>query len=177
MSKNKRKVTIAMHPTCFGIGYVIYESLDEIIDFGIRSVDRKSIQDFVTRAESLLDFCKPDIVILLEKVQDNRVSKRIQNGIQEIINMTRERGLKYYTYTPWHIENTFMDFGISTKYERSKLLASWFTMLKVRMPMKRKDGDAEDYQMTLFDAFGLMVTHLDKEVTESKALAHNNSKT
>ncbi len=161
MTKNRREVIIAMYPNCHGIGYVIYESLDEIIDFGIKPVERRSIEDFVVQADWLLDFCKPTVIILLDKVDDNRKSKRIQKGIQNIINMVHQKGLPLHTYTPWHIEKTFTDFGIETKYERSKLLASWFKMLKGRIPIQRKAGDPEDYQMTLFDAFALMVAHLD----------------
>jgi hypothetical protein len=163
MSKNRIEVIIAMYPNCHGIGYVIYESLDEIIDFGIKPVERKSIDNFVDKADWLLDFCKPTVIILLDMIDDNRKSKRIQKGIQNIINMVHQKGLVYHTYTSWHIEKTFTDFGIKTKYERSKLLASWFTMLRGRIPIKRKTGDPEDYQMTLFDAFALMVTHIDHQ--------------
>jgi hypothetical protein len=73
--------------------------------------------------------------------------------------MVRAHQLKLHEYSRNQIKEVFNAFGCETKYEIAMKVLSWYPQLQSRTPEKRMAWMAEPYQMGVFDAFSLMLTH------------------
>jgi hypothetical protein len=58
----------------------------------------------------------------------------------------------------------FEQFGAKSKYEIANKIIAWFPQLASRAPKIRKAWMDEDYNMGIFDALALAITH--KYLTE-----------
>lgn len=164
MNKNKRNVTIVVNPTYEGIAFVAYESMNNILDFGLKKVHRKNKHDFSTKAKYLFEYCEPEIVLLVNK--EYQKSERITWAIDEIKRLALELRLTIHSRTHQSISEVFEVFGVKTKYERSKLLCSWFPMLNSIAPRQQFRFIKSDYHTPVFDAFALMIAHEDWKMAE-----------
>lgn len=164
MKKNQRNVTIVINPSYEGIAYVAYESLNNVLDFGLRKVNRKNKNEFERHIKYLFNFCKPEVVLLLDKSQSK--SSRIQWAVKIIKEVAEASELILHQKTSSTIAEAFEVFGIKTKYERFKLLCSWFPMLKKIAPCEHFRFINTHYHTPVFDAFALMVAHEDWKMSK-----------
>lgn len=154
------KLTLVLYPNTHGIGYVLCEGPKEIIDFGLKSISRRDSQKYVAKAKEMMDFGKPDIVLLIDREQaKSRVSERIASILSNIECEAHRKELSVCKYSRDQIEHVFNEFKASNKYEMAKVIANWYDQLKSRVPYERREWMAEHYQMGVFDAFSLMLTH------------------
>lgn len=159
MTANKlQKITLAIYPNTFGVGFVICEGPREILDFGIKKVRPISHYTYMKKVRWLLDYCKPDIVLLLD-YKARKISNRQKRIIDDIIQLAHAKQLNLKTYSKSQIKQTFLSFKAKTKYEIAMVILNWYPMLKDKAPHKRLPWMAEHYQMGVFDAFALMLTH------------------
>jgi hypothetical protein len=62
------------------------------------------------------------------------------------------------------MRDVFEQFGAKSKYEIANKIVTWFPQLVSRAPKIRKPWMDEDYNMGIFDALALAITH--KYLTE-----------
>ncbi len=154
------KITLILYPNVFGIGYVICENPQNILDFGLKKVRPLTMKKYIEKIKWLYEFSKPDVVILRDyKGDDFKVSKRTQRVLDTLQELAMNMNLEVFSYSRTQIKEVFSTFGASSKYEIAKQLASWYPQLKSRMPVYRKSYMAESYHMAIFDAFSLAVVH------------------
>lgn len=151
---------ITLYPNAFGMGYVISESPKELINYGVARIRPLSNNRYVKRLLYFIKHYNPTIIILRGYMEsDKRISKRVIRIIQTIEREAEKQGLLVFKYAREDIKEVFKQFGGNSKYEISKTLTSWYPELQPRMPDIRKNTKAEHYQMGVFDAFALMLTH------------------
>lgn len=154
------KIYLALYPNTSGIGYVLLEGADEVLDYGIKRVRPVEKHLLLKQAEKLLEYAKPDIIILRATENDTfPVSKKQQAVLSGIVQLAKRNNLQVYSYTRNQIQETFSIFHGRTKHEIAKQIAEWYPQLKDKVPMYRKAYMKEPYSMGLFDAFSLAVTH------------------
>lgn len=159
MKINKhQKVTLVLYPNTFGVGFVICESPKEILDYGIKKVQPISHHKYLKKVKWLLDYCKPDVVLLLD-YKARKLSNRQKRIIDAIVQLSHAKNLNLKTYSRSQIKQTFLSFNAKTKYEIAMVILNWYPELKDKAPHKRLPWMAEHYQMGVFDAFALMLTH------------------
>jgi hypothetical protein len=88
-----------------------------------------------------------------------RISKRQEKIIDSITDLARANQININTYSRSQIKEVFGAFERTTKYDIAMLILSWYPELKKKEPHKRLPWMAEHYQMGVFDAFALMLTH------------------
>jgi hypothetical protein len=152
------KLTLVLYPNTHGIAYVLCENPKKIIDFGLKTISRKEYVKWVRKAKELIDFGQPELVLLMDRPPAT-LSKRTHLLLLEIEKMALEARLSVIKITRERIRNVFQEFKTKTKYEIARTIVNWYPQLKSRMPYERKDWLAEHYQMGVFDAFSLMITH------------------
>jgi len=153
-------MVITLYPNAFGMGYVISETPKELINYGIARVRPLSKNHYVKRLLYYIRQYRPTIIILRGyRDEDNRISKRVTNIIQNFENEAEKLNLPIFKYSREDIKEVFKQFGGNSKYAISKTITSWYPELQPRMPDIRKNTKAEHYQMGVFDAFALMLTH------------------
>jgi len=159
MNNRDEKVTLVLYPNTWGIGYVICAGPKDILDFGLKQVKRNTQKDYSEKAKWFIEYCKPEVVILLDPKTKGKSSKRIPDALDEIKRLVSTHQLTLFEYTRSQVVYVFSEFKAHTKYEIAMLIISWYPQLKSREPHKRLPWMAEHYQMGVFDAFSLMLTH------------------
>lgn len=156
----KSKLTLILYPNTNGIGFVICESEKEIIDFGLKPINRRTQKEYVNNAKWLIEYATPDIIILLDyKGAKDKISKRQEAVINEITEHAKGHGIAIRHYSRRQIKEVFSDFSVTTKHDIAMTLIRWYPQLANREPHKRLAYMSEHYQMGVFDAFALMITH------------------
>ena len=153
-----QKITLVLYPNTFGVGFVICEGPKEILDYGIKKVNSMSHYKYMKKIKWLIAYCQPDIVLLLD-YKARKVSKRQKDIIDAILQLGRAENLTIKAYSRSQIKQVFTSFNVKTKYEIAMLILKWYPELKDKAPHKRLPWMAEHYQMGVFDAFALMLTH------------------
>jgi len=153
-------LTLTLYPNAFGMGYVISENPKELINYGIAKIKPLLKDKYVKRLMSFIKEYKPSLIILRGySKEDNRISQRVVNVINSFVKEAEKLDLEVYKYSRDDIKEVFQQFGHNSKYGISKTISSWYPELKPRMPDIRKNTKPEHYQMGVFDAFALMLTH------------------
>ncbi len=154
----RQKITLVLYPNTFGVGFVICEGPKEILDFGIKKVQPISHHKYIKKVKWLLDYCKPDVVLLLD-YKARKISNRQKRIIDAIVQLSHTKNLNLKTYSRSQIKQTFLSFNAKTKYEIAMVILNWYPELRDKAPHRRLPWMAEHYQMGIFDAFALMLTH------------------
>ncbi len=159
MNDNGNQLCLVLYPNMKGLGYVLCESPNDLINYGILNIQpfqskyTKRLKNFVRRY-------KPNIIILRGyQKRKNRISSRVKTTIRNFERIAIENDISVYRYSREQIKNVFEGFGSTNKYNISKTIAGWYPELQGRLPDIRKHGYSEHYQMGIFDTFSLMLTH------------------
>jgi hypothetical protein len=155
---HENPVILALFPNSVGIGYACLQVPERLFDFGVVTVKPMSNSKLLKRAERFMDYYKPKI-ILLKEPEATKKSHRVDKLIEAITTLSGEKGLKVYRYTRQQIKDVFEVFGAHTKFEMVQKIVAMLPDLKARAPKERKWYDKEHYQMVLFNAVALAVTH------------------
>lgn len=153
-------LVVSVYPNAFGMGYVISETPKEPINYGVARIRPLTTSKYIKRLLKFIEHYQPSLILLRGCTDsDNRISKRVTNVIEKFEQEAKKLQLPIHQYSREQIKGVFEQFGGNTKYHISKTICSWYPELKSRMPNIRKSFQAEHYQMGLFDAFALMLTH------------------
>ena len=153
-------LTVTLYPNAYGMGYLISESAKEIINYGVARIKVLTKDKYIKRLFHFVNSYKPQLIILRGySKDDNRISKRTKKIIDAFEREAEKLNLQIHKYSREEIKMVFKQFGGNSKYQISKTLCSWYPELQPRMPDIRKNSHAEHYQMGVFDAFALMLTH------------------
>jgi len=153
------ELCLTLYPNAKGKGYVISESPKELVNYGVSKV-RPIHKDFIKRLQKFLTQYRPTLIILRDyNPQDYRISKRIKKVLNNFKDLAQQNDIPVHSYNREQIKEVFEMFGKTNKYGISKSIANFYPELQHRMPNLRKNCDSEHYQMAVFDAFSLMLTH------------------
>lgn len=156
---SKQNVVFAIYPTPKGFGYACLEDKQNLIDYGMVNCYPFGINILTGRFKKLITILRPDLVIL-QKLESIKRSKRVRKLLENCISYTEAKGLSVIHYDRMDIRNVFEQFGAKTKYEIAENCIKWFPELKSRKPHFRKIWMCDDYNMAIFDALSLAITHL-----------------
>jgi len=154
------KTILALFPNRWGIGYAIFNTPKDLVDYGIGYVQPVNNKRSITRVKKYIDYFKPDIILIrnipYSSVKKCRRAKKLITAISAIV---KSEGLGLFEYSREEIKEVFKQFGASSKFEISKKIIEWFPSLESREIPKRKKWMTEDNNMGVFDAISLGITH------------------
>lgn len=159
--KKDTTMIFALYPNARGLGYVCFEQPEKKLwDCGIVTVRPICNGKILKRINKFVDFFKP-AVILVQDCDSNysRHSKRVTGLVASITKYAEEIKVPIYRYSRQQIRDVFEQFGAKSKYEIAQKIIAWFPQLASRTPKIRKPWMDEDYNMGVFDAFSLVITH------------------
>ena len=108
----------------------------------------------------MIGFYKPTNIIVPDyKGKYSKKGDRVKNLIHTIVDYSTDQEVQCYHYSREQIRDVFQQFGAVSKYEIATKIIDWFSELESRMPKYRKPWMAEDYNMGMFDAISLILTH------------------
>lgn len=151
---------LALFPNHLGVGYALFDSPKNLIDYGIGYIQPVNSKKSLERVKKYVAFYKPDVVIVRE-IAEQRVkkNKRTFKLIKKICDQARSENLQVITYTRTQIKEVFEQFEASSKYHISKKIIAWFPHLEGLQFPKRKRWMNENHNTGVFDAIALGITH------------------
>ena len=156
--KKDTVIVLALYPNSRGLGYACLEQPQNLIESGIASVRPIGNKKTLERVVKFVEFFKPKIIVLRDA--DGKHSKRVVALIESITKYAKGINLPVYRYKREQIRDAFEVFGAKTKHEIANQIVEWFKQLKPRVPKIRKEWMDEDYNMGMFDALSLAITHM-----------------
>lgn len=157
--KNSSSKVLALYPNPRGIGYALFNSPKELVDFGIGYIRPTCNTKAMKRVKKYLEYYMPDIVIVRDVKGSADRFKRTQKLIANICNESRAQELQVHSYSREQIKEVFSQFNCSTKYEVATTIANWFPELKSFTAPKRKPWEAEHHYTGVFDAISIAIVH------------------
>ena len=143
-----------------GLRYACVESPKEIIDYGIATVRPIGNSKTLQRAKQFIEYYKPTLVLIQDcESRYSRQGKRVAKLIDDIVVFSKRKKIPVKQYSREQIRDVFEQFGAKTKYEIAKTITRWLPELQHRSPRVRKLWMCEDYNMGIFDAMALALTH------------------
>ena len=151
---------VAIYPNQRGMGYVICEHPNEILNYGIGKFKVLSPTNYVKRLVKFIKAYCPDVVILKGYTNtSNSIGKRVKTVIDSLETEALKHDLKVFRYSRGDVMEVFSKFGEAHKYGISRTLARWYPDLRRFLAPMRTILTPEHYHMGVFDAFALMYTH------------------
>jgi hypothetical protein len=155
-----RVLAIDLHPRRFG--YVVIEGPDRLLDWGVRSCRRKGNSAdvlFRGRLKPLLELWKPSILIVRNGLSmTHRPHQRRDRLLRRIAAEAKnhEVAVRILKKRPSSEQGKRL-----TKNENARWVAEQFSVLRWKMPPKRKAWESEDYRLSMFTAATLAMAELD----------------
>jgi hypothetical protein len=153
-----RMLAIDLHPRRFG--YVVVESPDRLLDWGVRSHRHKggSTDALIRRLRSLLELWRPSLLVINDARHIRRHKSLLRKTLFERVVMEAKNHRVSVCIGSDQV-------GSLTKHENARLVAEHFSALRCNLPPKRKTWESESYRMSMFTAATLAMTLLPKERT------------
>lgn len=152
-------VVLALYPNARGLGYACIELPQRLLEYGVITVRPNSQEKLLTRIQKFLDFFQPKIIVIREDSQRRYKVNRLKKIVSSVEAFAVERNITVHQYSREAVKEVFAQFGTTTKYEIAMKIVEWFPELNHRTPKLRKAWMDEDYNMGIFDAISLAVTH------------------
>lgn len=154
------ELSLVLYPNYFGMGYVICENPKELLNYGMAKIRPFTKDKYIKRLHKYLQQYRPSLIILRGyENDDQRISKRTIAIINSFKNEAEAHNIPVHQYSRKQTKEVFSEFGGKSKFGIAKTISNWYPELKSRMPQFKMNSDLEDYNMGLFDAFSLMLTH------------------
>ena len=154
---SETNVILALYPNSRGLGYACVEMPQSLLDSGILTVRPVGNGPILERVRKFTSYFRPSVIVVRDAHPST--SKRIVRLIADIEAHAHEKGIPVFRYSRQQIRDVFETFGVTTKYEIAQKIVEWFSDLAFRAPKIRKPWMDEDYNMGIFDALSLAITH------------------
>jgi hypothetical protein len=142
---------LALDPASRGLGYVVVEGPDALIEWGFRNVrGNKDVQRSAFVGAVLARY-KPDVLVPEEYVGHQR-SPRIQRLTDAFAKLALDCGTQVYRIPRRSVRATLL---AKNKYAIADKLATRFPELKRYCPPRRKLWQTEDPRINIFDALAI----------------------
>lgn len=159
MSAPYRALTLAIHPSTRGFGWVAFEGPFSPYDWGtvsIRGADKN--ERCLRKVERLLQRLTPETLVLeaFEKQNSLRRSRVTKLGFA-IVALAAAQGTDVTIYSFSEVRACFAHMGARTRWDIAAILARQFGAFNRMLPRKRKAWEQEQRRMPLFNAAALAV--------------------
>ncbi|MEP0264189.1 hypothetical protein [Dokdonia sp.] len=158
MSKTHQTI-LALYPNRYGIGYAVFDTPNNLVEYGIGYVQPMSNKKTMQRVKQYIAYYKPTIIITRNINDQNKKSKRIEKLIDCICKEARLQNFEVHSYTRTQIKDIFLQFGATSKYQISQKIIGWYKQLESYTFPERKRWMTENHNTGVFDAVSLAMTH------------------
>jgi hypothetical protein len=154
-----RVLALDLHPRRFG--YVVLESLDRLLDWGVCSYRRKGNAADVLiqrRLRPLLELWRPSVVVLREPLRIRTPNPQRNKLLKQIMKAAKDQRARVHILKKRPTDRAER----LTKYKRAHAVAQRFPVLTRKLPPKRKPWESEDYRMSMFEALAIAAQYPDQ---------------
>jgi hypothetical protein len=154
------KRVLALDPHSRGLGFVVLEGPEHLIDWGLKDTRRDKHNRGLHHVERLVETYHPDVLVL-EAVQDPRCRRclRVRTLLQGIGQLAAAKKLKTRSFSRHAMQATFSDVSALTKDEIMTAVIERLPELTAWRPPVRKPWMSEHSRASIFDAAALALTY------------------
>jgi len=153
-------LTLAIHPTHRGFGWVAFEGPFSPYDWGLVFTKRDKNAECLRRIEAMIARFLPDTLVL--EVFDRRPAARagrIRRLCQAIASLAADRGVEVAIYSRGDVRTCFANVGAGTRQEIAEAVVRHVDAFRHQLPDKRRPWESENLRMAIFAAAALVLTH------------------
>jgi len=151
---------LAVHPTTYGLGFVVFEGPLRLIDWGVYRATGNKNQKCLGFLERLIKRYQPRVVLFEERgPRDRQRSERIRRLVRSVTNEIRKRGVVLRRIPRRQVKRFFERHGAKTKQQIATSIVELSPELSPHLPPKRKAWMPEHPRMGMFDAIALGLTY------------------
>jgi len=167
MRKETARRVLAVDPLSRGVGFVVLEGQDNLIDWGIKTTEKADNAKSARVIDKLIDRFRPDVLVLED--WDSAGSRRCGRVETLLDRIAAKEGRRVHVrlVTKREIRSIGPLPLTGTKHGRASFLAERFPELQAFLPPFRKTWMPEDDRMAIFDALSFAVA----SVRTSKKIA------
>jgi len=153
-------IVLALYPNSIGFGYAIVKSPRDPLECGVVKISPISNRKSMERIKKFIDYYEPMVIIVQDLNGKNSFKvKRVKSLIHSITRYATDHHLHVARYSREQIRFVFSEFNAKSKFAIARTICKWLSQFEYRMPRFRKPWMAEDYNMGMFDALSLALTH------------------
>lgn len=160
MSGNPRRgIVLALEPSARGLGFVVFDSTKEIIDWGVCEIRYAKNLRCRNRARLLVRGYAPAHVVLEDgDAKSSLRSERVRALLRDIAEDARAEGVGVTMLSRRDVLKRFCLYGVGSNDGLAEAVCELCPELSVRLPKRRRLWDTEHYSMSLFKAAALAIT-------------------
>lgn len=149
-----------------GVGFVVLEKPDLLVDWGVRQVRPKTkpADPELKHVAALLERYDPHVVVVEDVdapgCRRRARAKRLTRAIQDLAQTLSTPVTRYSWKT---VRSHFGSAGAYTKAQIAAAVALRFSQLVRHLPPLRKPWMSEDYRFSIFDAAAFALTYLHEQ--------------
>jgi hypothetical protein len=152
LTNDKDSRILAIDPTTRGFGFAVLEGPDQLVDWGVKSLKKKSCQEHFEKVQKLIECYSPTTIVFMHP-NNSRRCPRIKDLLNALADLRGDTPRLRCRMVPRAtIFKIFRRLGAKTKHDIALKLALYFPELQQCMPKYRKPWMSEDYRMNIFDA-------------------------
>jgi hypothetical protein len=149
-------IVLALYANPRGLGYACMEVPIKLMECGVLNVTPLSNEKIALRVQRFIEFFKPHVVV----IRDGRAAvSRVQELSDKIAKMAGDKDIPVHRYKRQQVKEVFEISGATTKFEMAHKIIEVIPEMASRAPKIRKPYMPEDYNMGVFDAVALILTH------------------
>ena len=153
-------LTLALHGTSRGFGYVVFEGPFKLHDWG--TVVAKSDKNAVClrKLGMILDRYRPEALLLEASDRSSSLrSERIAGLYRDAAALAKKSGAEVHVYPFKEVQACFRAVGATSRQEIAEAVGRSVEALGERVPKPRKPWDSDHRRMAVFCAAALVLTH------------------
>ncbi len=155
----EESLILSIFPSVRGFGFALFQGAWIPLDWGFRHVQGDKNIFSLEKAGKLIDEFTPDVILLEDYAGAGcRRAPRIENLIEDIAILAKEKGIQVKRYSRSQIQECFAEYDATTKYEIATAISQNLPEFPPQLPPERKIWLPEDYRMSIFDAVSLIFT-------------------
>ena len=166
MSKIKSKgfTVLSIFPTTRSFGFVVFESPQSPLDWGIKETTRKAFGEALESARKLMLRHHPDVLVI-EDITETGVRRGVpvRRFYRGAVHVAESLGITVERITRTDIKKAYSHVGARNKHEIAVATATEIEAFRSLLPVKRNGWRTEDRRMALFDAASRGLTFYAKE--------------
>lgn len=160
---HKTERVLAVDPTSRGFGFVLLESPDKLIDWGVKEVRRDKQRLTLRKVGELIERYHPGVFVVEDFSHSaSRRRARARSLIEALGKVARDLNLGVHRVSPATIRATLSE-ETATKHDIAVLLAQRFPELARCLPPQRKPWMSEHHAQAVFDAMALAIAFLSRK--------------
>ena len=163
MASSASKKVLALEIRASKFGFAAFEGAATLLDWGVRWFGDGPLDLTVAdRIATLLEFYRPQVVVVRDRERNSAVEKRRLARIVRVIRKATEKNSARFTMlSSRKLKAHFRSYGPTTKHSIASFVAQMFEEISWKLPNRRKPYESESPAMVVFDAVATGVAYFD----------------